>query len=170
MVIDNTLAYSVGVFDGEGCIAIGIAGTKKDEKYIYFTGLVQLSITNTNKQLLEKVKDILLFPNKIYSQQRNPSMHSILYQIIAQKPSDILKIIALIEPLSLCTEELKLAREACEYILNIRKRHYYWDYQELDSFDRKYVQEGRKMKGYSANRGRHRKYNWRKMLTLPAYN
>ncbi len=160
------VAYSTGIFDGEGCVNIYIqrhtskhkSASGIEKTYVSFRGIVQLAITNINRKLLERVKKRLgfsyLYPREQYFDLREVN------------PKKALKIIRLMKPYSETKDILELAEKACIFILNLKHPHGKWNYEDLDFFERTFMEPFKKIRGSRPRGGRPIKYYWRDYIEI----
>ena len=83
--ITNDIAYIAGFFDGEGCIRIKKASQGGNSYFIW------LAITNSNKSILEFVKDI--FGGQIRKAERTPNKTIYHYNLSSSEATDMLKVL-----------------------------------------------------------------------------
>ncbi len=161
------LAYSTGIFDGEGCINITIhrkvskrkLASGSERAYVSFRGIVQLAIVNTNRKIIDRVKKVLDFSYLYFT--RKP-----LLELREVNPEKALKIIRLMKPYSITKDMLELSEKACTFILSRKYPRGGWDYEDLDFFERNFIEPFKKLRGARPRGGRPKKYNWRDHIEI----
>ena len=145
-IIGFDLGYIIGLFEGEGYIAFNYSLRKDKCESEYYT--VHIGISNTNKKLVEKVKNILGY-GKITKQAKPKKKHKQCYiwRITAQK--ETLRFLELVFPFLiekkekaiLVMEFLKLriacnpnAKANCQRKYTDYERGFYSKYRDLKSF------------------------------------
>lgn len=81
--ITNDVAYIAGFFDGEGCIRIKRANQGGNSYYITAT------ITNSNKMILEYIKDI--FGGKVREAEKKANKVIYHYELTSSEAVDMIK-------------------------------------------------------------------------------
>jgi len=81
--ITNDVAYIAGFFDGEGCVRIKRANQGGNSYYITAT------ITNSNKAILEYIKDI--FGGKVRQAEKKANRVIYHYELTSAEAVDMLK-------------------------------------------------------------------------------
>lgn len=86
--MDEKNIYFAGLFDGEGCISINkIVGEKQGYKRPGFQ--LRLSITNTNKEVLEEVQK--KFGGKLYTRNRKNSRTYYDWVVVSKQCIEVLE-------------------------------------------------------------------------------
>ncbi len=134
-------AYIAGLFDGEGCINAAI-GTrrytpKKQQKFCFHAwGRLNFSISNTDRNLLEKVQKIAYGFGGIYPKR---PVHGAVNSWRVTEPIELHLICDSIIPyVKLKKKPLQLATKAAEYFLS-RENLQHWTKADLIFFNEKFV-------------------------------
>lgn len=83
--VTNDVAYIAGFFDGEGCVRIKRANQGGNSYYVTAT------ITNSNKEILEYIKDI--FGGKVRKAEKKANKTIYHYELSSSEAVDMLKIL-----------------------------------------------------------------------------
>jgi len=83
--ITTDIAYIAGFFDGEGCIRIKKASQGGNSYYLW------VAITNSNKEILEFIKDI--FGGKVRRAEKTINKVIYHYLITSSEANDMLKVL-----------------------------------------------------------------------------
>ena len=83
-----------------------------------------------------------------------------LYDLREVNPKIVLKIIQLMRPYSETQDMLELSEKACLFILSLKHSRGAWDYEDLDFFEKRFMEPFKKLRGLQT-RGAPRKYYWR---------
>ena len=116
--ITTEIAYIAGFFDGEGCVRIKHANQGGNSYYVI------AHITNTNKEMLDKVEKLFGGNTRIQEKGRNKKVYN--WYITSSEAVDFLRVLSpfLIEKL----EQAKLAiyfHEKKEGMSAVMKQRYY---------------------------------------------